>query len=156
MKRMMKFLNLSVMIFQLMSGLEACTLNFSAGTQGTQESISVPTVTRVPEGGQSATPIAAEEVVFAFLTAYEDNPDQMIPFLSAELRENLPEGGVLGLLGFEGTLEGLVFTSGTTSANPNLAVVEARLQADGVEILRVFHLSRAGDSWVITGVEKPQ
>jgi hypothetical protein len=120
--------------------------------------IPVPTATRA--SGETSDeslvqPITAEESLYVFLTAFENNPDEMLPFLSQALRENLPEGGIPQLLGFNGTLEGLVFVSGTTATNPNLAVIEARLQVSGQEIERVFYLERQDENWLITAVERP-
>ena len=146
-----------IFCFLLVALLVSCTMNVPARVQSSQESIPAPTVTPASlqqPGGQTGSSITAEGVVYTFLTTYEDNPDEMIPFLSTNLRENLPEGGVLALLDFVGTLEGLVFTSGTSGVDPNTAVVEARLQVDGVEIQRVFYLERLGERWVITAVEK--
>lgn len=137
----------------LVLGLAACSAR-----QDSQSvpAIPVPTATRAGEPGNAgfAQPVTAEEALYVFLTAYENNPDEMFPFLSPALQENLPPGGISELLGFKGTLEGLVFASGTTATNPNLAVVEARLQIGGEEVLRVFYLERQGENWLITAVER--
>ena len=144
----------------LLALFSSCSINIPAQGQEPSDSIPVPTVT--PGGqGQSAdqtgeptiTPIAAEEAVYAFLTAYEDNPDAMIPFLSEEMRENLPEGGVLALLDFGGMVEGLVFISGNR-LDSRTAVVEAMLQVNGEQLQRLFYLEQQGEQWVITGIEK--
>jgi len=142
-----------LLVFLLILSLAACS---SPGGGAFSDAIPVPTVTRgaaaQPESG-IASPITAEETVYVFLTAYENTPDEMILFLSPGLRENLPEGGVMELLGFEGTLEGLVFTSGTTATDSRLAIVEASLQFDGVEVRRVFYLEFQDGSWLITAIE---
>ena len=139
--------------------LPACTVNLPNQVDQT-DSIPVPTVTPGGQGQMgekpgepTITPIAAEEVVYAFLTTYEENPDEMIPFLSEALRENMPEGGVLELLDFGGTLEGLVFISGTR-LEPSKAVVEAMLQVDGEQLQRKFYLELQGERWLITVIEK--
>jgi hypothetical protein len=148
-------MRLSILFLLLVSLLTACgPTNDSAATV----IIPVPTATRASSDTSMespAQPITAEEALYVFLTAYESNPDEMLPFLSQALRENLPEGGIPQLLGLDGTLEGLVFVSGTTAANPNLAVIEARLQVDGKEIKRVFYLERQDENWLITAVERP-
>ncbi len=140
--------------FLIVSCLAACSPQ--PGSPGDQ-SIPVPTVTRGAgemTNNSASTPITAEEVVYAFLTAYENNPDQMVLFLSPEMQAALPEGDLISWLDFQGTLEGLVFTSGTTASDPNLAVVEARLQIDGREVVRTFYLERREESWLITGMDK--
>jgi len=116
--------------------------------------ISVPTITPASSSAPFS-PITAEEVVYAFLTSYEDNPDAMIPFLSKRLQETLPAGGVLTLLDIQGTIEGLVFTSGTSSDSPNEAIVEAVLQVNGAETVRIFYLERELQRWVIRAIEQP-
>ena len=133
-----------------------CLAACSPHPGGGPEAIPVPTATHEPAQAASETvqPITAEEALYVFLTAYENNPDEMLPFLSQSLRDHLPSEGIPGLLGFQGTLEGLIFTSGTTASDPNLALIEARLQVDGEEVERVFYLERQSDNWVITSIEQ--
>ena len=109
-----------------------------------------PALTGQPAGGETISP---EEVVYTVLTNHDTNPDWVQPYLSDKLWEALPSGGVTELLGLEGDLEGLVFQAGSTSADPNLAYVEAALQANGMQTYRIFTLVRSDSGWQIDSIE---
>jgi hypothetical protein len=149
--KMRSFLFLLILVF-ILAGCSPPTEIASPGV------IPVPTATwGAPAPSETGVqPISAEETLFVFLMAYEGNMDEMVPFLSPALRENLPPGGVPELLGFDGTLEGLVFTSGSTAMNPNLAIIETRLQVNGAEIGRTFYLERQENDWLITAIERSE
>lgn len=142
-----------IFFLTLLLTLASCSSQSSALPGAIPVPTTTPGAVQQSQPGSNA-PITAEETLYVFLLAYENDPNEMVPFLHPALRENLSAGGIPELLGFEGPLEGLVFTSGTTTANPNLAVVEASLQVGGLEIERIFYLELQEDSWLITGVEK--
>ena len=142
--------------------LLAC--NISDYTQKPDESqtIALPTatqeivqVTAQSVLSQAAYPETAEEVVYAFLTAYEVDQNEMLFYLSSSLLSNLPAGGVFTLLQFDGVLEGFVFQSGSTSEDPHMAVVEVKIRVDGEGSVRIFHLIRDNQYWLINSVEVP-
>ena len=107
----------------------------------------------VEQGTNTQIAPTAEQVVYAFLTVYENDPDQMMAYLGTALRENLPPGGIAELIGFQGTLQGLVFSSGASAADPNLALVQADMIVDQQVIRRKFTLKRQDNTWVIIEIE---
>jgi hypothetical protein len=79
----------------------------------------------------------------------------MLFYLSSSLLSNLPAGGVISLLQFDGVIDGFVFQSGSSSEDPNLAVVEAKIRVDGEDTVRIFNLMRENQYWIITSIEVP-
>ena len=117
----------------------------------------VPTATRelVQETIRTTSQDSPEDVVYAFLTAYEIDQNEMLFYLSSSLLEGLPSGGVISMLQFTGSLEGFVFQSGSSGEAPNLAVVEVKILMDGVDTVRIFHLTRDSGYWFIDSIEIP-
>lgn len=133
--------------------LAACTQTIATPSQTPAATAAVE---ETPAAANSVTNssqgLAPEDFIYSFLTAYEDNPDEMILYLDETLKESLPEGGIPELLGFSGTLQGLVFQAGSGSPDTDRATVEAHIQMDQQQIVRVFTLTRQGETWLITGI----
>jgi hypothetical protein len=142
--------------------LLACNLSDYTQKPGEPQTIEIPAATQEIVQptmqsmlSQSVYPETAEEVVYAFLAAYEVDQNEMLFYLSSALLSNLPVGGVFTLLQFDGVLEGFVFQSGSTSEDPHMAVVEVKIRVDGEETIRIFNLIRENQYWLITSVEVP-
>ncbi|MEM5774020.1 MAG: hypothetical protein AAGU05_03390, partial [Anaerolineaceae bacterium] len=55
------------------------------------EMLPSPTETAAEKTPRALTP---EDIVYSFITAFADNPDEMVLYLSDSLKESLPEGGI--------------------------------------------------------------
>lgn len=141
--------------------LLACNLSDYTQKPSESQTIDISTASQeiVQVTAQSVLPQTysqtAEEVVYAFLTAYEIDQNEMLFYLSPSLLSNLPAGGVISLLQFDGLIEGFVFQSGSSSEDPNMAVVEVKIRVDGEGTVRIFHLMRENQYWQITSIEVP-
>ncbi|MCJ7626220.1 MAG: hypothetical protein MUO76_22240 [Anaerolineaceae bacterium] len=142
--------------------LLACNLSDYTQKPTVTQTIEIPTPTQeiVQETAQSVLqragyPETPEAVVYAFLTSYEIDQNEMLFYLSSSLLSNLPAGGVFTLLQFDGVLEGFVFQSGSSSEDPKIAVVEVKIRVDGEDSLRIFYLIRENQYWLITSIEIP-
>ena len=119
-----------------------------------QETATAPLQPEADVQEEVVNPVASpEEVVYTFLTFYDSDPNWMLPYLSQNMLEKMPEGGVMELLGLDGDLEGLVFQAGSSSADPNLAYVEVAIQVNGEQTNRVFTLVRSENGWQIDSIE---
>ncbi len=142
-------------LFLLLSvGLSAClkTTPFAETATATADATQPAAQEQKTEASPQA--LTPEDIVYSFLTAYEDNPDEMILYLSKSMKESLPGGGIIELLGFNGMVEGLVFQSGSGSPDSDLAVVEVHLQINQQEVIRKFTLLKQNDTWLITAIEQ--
>ncbi|MCE5207762.1 MAG: hypothetical protein LLG42_05550 [Chloroflexi bacterium] len=148
---MPKWIILSIMVFCI--GLSACVQNADAPSGNMAVAASITPDSDQNNPSTEAT-ISAEDVVYSFLTAYENNPDEMILYLGDSLKESLPAGGIQELLGLDGTLEGLVFTSGSSAPDTHLATVEAHMQTGQKEVIRTFTLEWQENTWQIIGIEQ--
>ncbi|MBI9045460.1 MAG: hypothetical protein JEZ06_13295 [Anaerolineaceae bacterium] len=151
-----------VFVFILFSFLAGChypgpPISQSGDTQiqKTPTSFQPIELTSVPETGRIVVdPKAAEEVVWKFLTAYQENRNEMQEYLSQNLQGQLSEEGVDQILQFyDAVMEGFVFQSGTSSQNPVEAMIEVKIQLDGGETIRRFHLIPMDETWVINQIE---
>lgn len=110
----------------------------------------VESVPPTPEG-YPATP---EDVVYTFLTTYQENPSDMYRFTTQEFQAQLPAGGINELLKFDNTLEGFLFESGSNLEAGN-AMVNANVQMSGTSSNRIFYLVQQDGMWLINQVEIP-
>jgi hypothetical protein len=136
--------------------LSACSQNvINAPLSASENSAaaSAPVHTPEPMTTSNAGSVSPEDVVYSFLTAYENNPDEMNLYLGAPLNENLPAGGIQEVLDLTGTMNGFIITSGAGASDTLLATVEAHLQMDQNEIVRIFTLLQDGKTWLIIKVE---
>lgn len=97
-------------------------------------------------------PADPEGVVAAFLTAYQDNPQDMQSYLSSGRLADLPEGGVNAFLGITGQLDGFAIQSAAVSPNPPAAVIAVGMVVDGSETSRYFYLAFDYSHWVIDDI----
>jgi hypothetical protein len=131
--------------------------NTPAATQetlptATQEITVIPTVEAMkptPEG----YPTTPEDVVYFFLTFYQEDPNQMFQYVSPGLQAQIPAGGIAELLQFEGVLEGFVLQSGSSGEMPGTAVVSVALQVNGQPTQRSFYLVTLDNLWMIDFIE---
>ncbi len=105
--------------------------------------------------GADDYPAVPEAVVQAFLTAYQETPDQMSHYLSARRLVQLPPGGAVAMLNINGALEGSMIESAAVGANPPVAVVETTIQAGGSLSTRRFVLVQDDGKWKIDTIEAP-
>jgi hypothetical protein len=124
---------------------------FSLVLEGSDWKISA---VRALEGSGKVYPSGPEDVVQAFLVAYQDDPDGMSHYLSNARLAQMPEGGAAALLNIGGTLEGFVIQSASVSQNPPEAAVTAALQVDGAKVLRVFRLGQQDKAWFIEEINE--
>jgi hypothetical protein len=139
--------------------LSACVTTRPTPTSSASSAILVPTATHgAPQQNVLPGPtseVSPEEVVYAFLTMYGTDSDDLMPYLSSSLIQQLPPGGIIEYLDFNGPLEGLVFEAGSSGQDPSVAVVKARMQVNGEETARTFYLTLQDGYWLIASIEKP-
>lgn len=139
--------------------LSACIPTGPTPARSEPTAILVPTATHgSPQQSIQPDPTSAvspEDVVYAFLTAYGNDSEALFPYLSNSLIQQLPPGGIFEYLDFDGPLEGLVFESGSSGQEPNVAVVTASVQVNGAEMARTFYLTLQDGYWLIASIEKP-
>jgi hypothetical protein len=152
----------AVLLAVVMMGvmLSACVSLQPESSASKPAAILVPTATHSSTNEQNTTAIptsevSPEEVVYTFLTMYGTDSEDLMPFLSSSLIQQLPPGGIIEYLDFDGPLEGLVFVSGSLGQEPNIALVSARMQVNGVQTARTFYLTLQDGYWLIASIEKP-
>ena len=101
-------------------------------------------------------PTEPEAVVSAFLTAYQDNPQDMETYLTGGRLADMPEGGVNAFLGISGQLDGFAIQSAAVSPNPPTAVIVVGMIVDGSETSRYFYLVFDYSRWVIDDIVTAQ
>lgn len=102
-----------------------------------------------PEG-YPATP---EDVVSAFLRAYQEDANLMFQYLTPALQSQLPAEGITEVLAFDGVLEGFAIQSGSSGATPEMSVVTVNVQINGVGAQRNFYLTLVNQMWQIDAIE---
>lgn len=103
--------------------------------------------------GGAGYPATPEEVVQAFLTAYQESPDIMARYLSQSRLRELPGGGAVGLLGINGELGGMMIDSAAVSLNPPSASIGVTIQSGGANTTRMFTLIQEAGQWKIQTIE---
>jgi hypothetical protein len=140
--------------------LPACSVASPTPASREPAGILVPTATHgAPQSTmqpEAMSEVSPEEVIYTFLTTYGNDPEDLMPFLSNSLIQQLPPGGIIAYLDFDGPLEGLVFESGSSGLEPNVAVVTARMQVNGEEMARTFYLTLQDGYWLIASIEKAE
>lgn len=95
-------------------------------------------------------PSTPEEVVQAFLIAYQENPDAMSSFLTPTRRAIQPPGGSVGMLQILGSLEGVLVKSVVVNpAEPPQAAIVVLIRSGGVDSQRQFVLVNEHGRWGI-------
>ncbi len=94
-----------------------------------------------------------EEVVLAFLTAYQEAPDRMSSFLVSSRRAQQPPGGATAMLQINGDLGGMVVQSAAVSPEPPTAAITVTILAGGREYQRRFLLTIENSVWGIDAIE---
>jgi hypothetical protein len=102
----------------------------------------------------SAYPVNPEDVVQAFLLAYQEAPDTMSVYLSEARHIQPPPGGGAGMLQITGVLEGSMVQSATVSQDPAYAIIKIAIRAEKEEHIRIFYLVKEKESWYIDNIEK--
>jgi hypothetical protein len=110
--------------------------------------------TEMPTTEPGAYPSSPETVVYAFLDVYQEDPNQMVAYLSQNLLGQIPDGDYFSLLGFNTPLEGFVFQAGT--GDLQTAVIDVSLQTGGIVLQRIFHLVVQDGLWLIDQIEIPE
>ncbi|NLF50013.1 MAG: hypothetical protein GX577_02645 [Leptolinea sp.] len=98
-------------------------------------------------------PSNPEEVVLAFLAAYQEAPDRMSHFLVSSRRAQQPPGGATSMLQINGDLGGMVVQSAAVSPEPPTASIEVTILAGGKEYQRRFLLTIENSVWGIDAIE---
>lgn len=117
--------------------------------QAVTETVEVP-ANPVQPVSQADYPSTPEDVVTAFLSAYRDNPDDMITYLSSSLIAGLPVSGTAGAVQLSGSLDGFTIQAGSASADPVYAVVQVLVRMNGADTVRIFQLIQEDGQWKIS------
>lgn len=137
----------------------ACSFpTVARSTTSTPGSVPVYTVTPFMPGDSTAQeegdyPTTPEGVVQAFLNAYQEEPDQMVQYLSQGQQAQSPEEDGTNLLQVEGDIDGFAVQSAAVSVDPPGAVIVVAIQTGGTEALRRFSLTKESEKWVIDLIE---
>ena len=110
-----------------------------------------------PASGQQTAvgyPANPEEVVKAFLSDYQENPDQMQQYLSQRAIAHLPAGGSIGLLQFNGALAGFSIQAGSFNQEQSLASVRVDAEVGQAAVSREMVLLKENNRWVIDAIRK--
>lgn len=103
--------------------------------------------------GSAEYPVTPEGVVLNFLTSYQESPDRMSNYLTADRRASQPPGGAAAMLQIRGTLEGMVIQSAAVNPEPPSAVIKVLIRASGVDYPRTFLLARDAGGWGIDAID---
>ena len=103
--------------------------------------------------GAASYPPTPEQVVQAFLTAYQESPDQMVKYLSKMRLNELPPGGAVGMLNINGSLEGSMIDLAAVNPNPPNAAITVIMRVGGNDLTRVFTLTKENEQWKIINVD---
>lgn len=98
-------------------------------------------------------PSNPEEVVLAFLTAYQESPDRMSNYLVSSRRLQQPPGGATAMLQISGDLGGMVVQSAAVSPEPPTASITVTILAGGTNYQRRFLLTIENSVWGIDAIE---
>ncbi len=126
-----------------------------AAVAGVEATAQRPTDIPLGELGADGYPLTPEGVVHAFLSDYELEPEHMIQYLSSARQANLPKGGAIELLRFNGMMEGFFIEAAAVRPDPPGADVQAAVRVGGQEVRRNFVLFKENDHWVIDRIDTP-
>lgn len=122
----------------------------------TEDVWKIQMIEAVDAQSQAQYPDKPEDVVQQFLAAYQQAPDQMKRYVSAEMLTKISEGGMADVLQLNGPVEGYIIQSASVSNDPPQAAVTVNLRAGGVDSTRIFFLAAPNGQWQIDALQTPQ